>query len=340
MGTEVNKLKNIKEFTKLFKVPIPYENEFVYYIETLIKSMEFWNLYHTIVNFNKYEDWIKKSEYENPAHYKMKYAMPKAIEYIRQSKTYEKFLEVDYTQEKFYTKDLLKMNEGKIMISFDLVSANFSTMGIFDSKGIGSEFGASWKELCEHLDIHPVLASSKSFRQVVFGNINPKRNQKLQHMKMVKLADAVIEKFGEDRVVFISHDEIVVLPERPEIDFMTCSRIDEVLRTVDGLWTEIIDNTPLKSTIFTMDRIQKGVYVKEIFEIEKRPTLCYLTNKQGFVAPNNKVKTLQSVHKSLFGAPSNQYFKLFKEHIINESIEERDLYFMNDNKLAKWVVDK
>jgi hypothetical protein len=108
--------------------------------------------------------------------------LPKLKEYIINSEAYNSVQEFDYSKVEFRTKNDINKFEDEILLSIDFSQANFNTVKSFDSK-IKSEFNGSWEELCEYLDIHPTLAYSKSFRQIVFGNTNPKRLQKIQHMK-------------------------------------------------------------------------------------------------------------------------------------------------------------
>lgn len=38
-------------------------------------------------------------------------------------------------------------------------------------------------------------------------------------------------------------------------------------------------------------------------------------------------------------APGNLFHMMLKKHVIKQPLDERDLYFWNENRLAKWVVD-
>lgn len=49
------------------------------------------------------------------------------------------------------------------------------------------------------------------------------------------------------------------------------------------------------------------------------------------------LKSFPNKMKQLHSVPPNKYFKMFKEHVLGEPVEEKDLYFTVDGELAKWV---
>ena len=51
------------------------------------------------------------------------------------------------------------------------------------------------------------------------------------------------------------------------------------------------------------------------------------------------ITTFRQGEQSLFGVPGNQFFMYYKQHILKRELEERDLLFWCDDRLAKWVVE-
>lgn len=313
----MKKINEIAEFAKLFKLNIPVEEHFEYYIQTLSHSFEFKDIVSLVNNYSDFEKWLKDNEYNNVGHYKMHFAYEQIKRHILDSEAYQRCLDFDYSDIKFYEKDHLKMYEGNYMLSLDFTSANFQSVKIFDKEGMLKN---SWKDLCEYLKIHPMIAESKSFRQVVFGNLNPKRFQKIQHYHILRLVDALNEVFPPEDIIFISHDELVMnLGNDRKIASDRVSQITEVVKQIkeDRLFNceSWMNLTP---TIFEMNKISKGVYVKTIF-----------------------FQTMDSIieaYKTLHGCPGSVYYMNFKKYILESEIDERDCFFMVENRLAKWVI--
>ena len=67
-----------------------------------------------------------------------------------------------------------------------------------------------------------------------------------------------------------------------------------------------------------LENLGRGSYIRERFNLEEGK----------FVFS----------HKTLYGVPGNQFFMHFRKHVLDEEYDERDLLFINDHKLAKWVV--
>jgi len=312
----MKKIKEIAEFAKLFKLNIPVEEHFEYYINTLSKSFEFKDIVLTVNNYSEFEDWLKENGYNNVGHYKMGYVYETIKNYLATSEAYKKCQEFDYSQTKFYTKDHLKMYEGNFMLSLDFSSANFQSMKIFDQN---NEMKRSWIELCADLKIHPVVSFSKSFRQVVFGNLNPKRFQHIQHYHILKLVEDLEKILPPDNIIFVSHDELVM--NLGDEESAARERMLQILEVVQKIQLSRMSNETwmeVKPTIFKMNKISKGIYVKTIF---------FYVNE-----------TIFQAYKTLFGCPGNLYYMNFKKYILEEEVEERDCLFSLDNRIAKWII--
>lgn len=82
---------DIKEFCKLLKIHIPYYNEFEYYIDVLSQSKEYENIKSLVDHFCDFEQWVQENGYESVAQYKMKYAFPKIVDFIKTRKLFNYF---------------------------------------------------------------------------------------------------------------------------------------------------------------------------------------------------------------------------------------------------------
>jgi hypothetical protein len=312
----MNKIKDIREFSKMFNIVIPMEDHFEYYINTLSKSFEFVDLSYSVNKFSEFEEWLTNNSYQNIGNYKMGYAYNTLKNYLNSSNAYQKCREFDYSKTIFYTKNSLKTNEESYMLSLDFSSANFQSIKIFDKD---DELKSSWLKLCEFLKIHPTVALSKGFRQVVFGCMNPQLFGKIQHHYILKLVKELSEFLPDEEFNFISCDETII---NLGIDKdIACKKAEDIQNLVKELKIKRFENNQpwmnIHYNIFTMKKISKDVYIKEFF-VSVNGTLCEL-------------------YKSLFGCPKNIYFINFKKHIINEGIVEEDCVFTLNNRLAKWI---
>lgn len=217
---------------------------------------------------------------------------------------------------KLRTKDELRNNDNTYLISIDFSSANYNAFKTFDYSGA---LGDSWEGLCMDLDIHHTLSKSKSFRQFVFGNTNPKRLQSRQHSNIIKIVDSLIESYGfeEDDFVFISHDELIVRL-RPD-GILAVNRVNVLLSSVGLIIKNENIDMPTHYKVFKNEGIGAGMCVQTEYNV--------------------KMGGLSEKYDVLFKVPGNKFFKYFKTHILKEPIDRRDLMFMSDGEIAIWNVE-
>jgi len=321
--TKIKKINDIEGFCKLFKINIPVNEDFDYYINTLKKSNEFGpssNLDRNIQSFIRLEQFVKDNNFESLSKYKMQ-ELDRIVAFLQNTNAYKRLMESELPKVKLYTKDLFnQIEDNEILLSLDFQSANFSILKTFDSEHL-PEIPYSWHNLCVSLGISDCLAQSKSFRQIVFGNTNPKRLQTFQHENIIKIVEYLLQNgYKEEDFVFISHDEIVL--KTPSI-----SKILELIEMSD-LLSVAANCMPLRSTIFSMKKIRKNVFVKSIYSI--------LLGHKEFNTDDKYY--LKEEYKTLHGVPGNKFYMYFKQYILNEEPEDKDLVYFNDGELCKWVV--
>lgn len=305
-------MKQVDEFKKMFKVTIPVEAHHEYYIETLAKASYFAGIPHIVSQFEELERYVDKQGFKNVFKYKMS-KLDELAGYIKSTKAYERLQEADFSKVSFEKRDYMKNADGVLLISIDFTSANFNALKLYDED---DELFDNWHLLCDSFDIHKTLISSKSFRQIVFGNTNPKRLQTTQKDNIYKvISDMLIQGVAtDDDIVFISHDEVIFqLHDNAQESFRKSMLIISGFAN-SARNTGVIMPTHYK--IFRQEPIANNMKVHHIYE--------------------QKGSTLIPVHKTLANVPGNKYFKIFKKHILGEPIEKRDLMFMNDNEIAIW----
>lgn len=312
------KIQDIEEFSKLNKINVPVTKHFDYYISVLKKTKEYNNLDNTISDFCDLEKYANALGYSSAKSYKLDYALPKIIKYIEGTEVYDSIQNGKFPDsEKLYTKDSIKNNldSNSLFVSFDIKKANFSAFKIQDQK---NEMKESWEELCAFLDIHPTLSKSKSFRQVVFGNLNPKRVQKLQHVQIIFVIQYLkLKGLSEDNICFISHDEFVLkFNKADENDVWQIANYTSEKSLIDI--SKQMLGMPVRYNIYGLEKIKKDIFVKQMYQKTE--------------------KGLVPEYKTLFGAPGNKFYKYFKFYVLSGEIDDRDLFFINDGEIAKWAI--
>ena len=317
-ATQTNKIQDIDEFTKLFKLNIPVHSEFDYYFN-LIKNSKEYNLCEMdrkLRLFCDLEEFAKEKGYESAYRFKMR-EIDRLKEIIIQSKAYKKLIELELPKSKTYSRDWLnQVSDGEYLLSLDFVSANYSVLKTFDSD---NEICYSWAEFCKIYDVHEALAISKSFRQVVFGNTSPKRLSTFQHNKIMKIID-YLKSCGweDDEFVFISHDEIVLKIKGPEDVENIQNSYEQIKVAASGM--------DIKPTVFSLKKIKKNIFIKTIFDVK--------SDLMGF----GKLKLFfKQSYSKLHGVPGNKFFYFYKKYILEQPLDERDLVFMLDGEVCKFV---
>lgn len=309
-------MKNVQEFQKLLKLTFPIEENSDYYIKTLMKSPFYAGLGKKVKEFEEFENFVEEQGlFESVKSYKLDFALPKLVEFLKSTVAYSLLNAENFGSSKFRTKDELRNNDNTYLVSIDFSSANFNALKSYDNLG---EMPSSWEELCESLGIHKFLASSKSFRQYVFGQISPKRTQTHQHYCINKIVDKLIEGgfFIEEDFVFISHDEFIIRLQPDHA--LAVNRIHILNSEVGRIILEEGIKMSTHYNAFKLESLGKVKFIKTHYSI--------------------KMSGLSEKYTSLVGIPSNMFYLYFKKYIIQEELDDRDLLFIVDKKLAKWVI--
>ncbi len=323
---QIKKIKDVEEFTKLFKINIPVTEEFGYYINTLKKSREYSAIDMLVDDFIGFEEWVVENGHSGVHSYKMK-TLDLIKDYILGTTAYALLQEKSMPGTKFEKRDWLNQNtEGEMLLSLDFKSANYSVLKTFDDIK-KNELKESWEKLCDSLGVHKMLASSKSFRQLVFGNTNPKRLQVFQQESIMKVVKHLKDLgYNDDIFVFISHDEII----------LKVFNASDVLRLINDveLFSKTSNKMVLRSTLFSLKKLRKNTFIKTKYYIQKG--IIDDESKEQWTQP----PSFQQVYKTLHGVPGNKFYMFFKEYILGEALEDRDLLYYSDDELCKWVVEE
>ena len=193
-------------------------------------------------------------------------------------------------------------NVNKTFISLDLKHANFNVMKMYDTSLVmGFD---SYESLVGSISQFEYFKQSKYLRQVIFGNMLPKKQQKLQKWVMSQL-------------IHMLHTDIGIAME----DFVSASA-DEVLFVIDpenaDKFVEMI-NRKLSGNETTKE-FASWVRV-ESFKLES------IGNKTFFV------KRFMDNSVDFKGIPSFLFMQVFKKYI-EENEEELDRVFYHEGFMA------
>lgn len=191
-------------------------------------------------------------------------------------------------------------NPDNFYVSIDLREANFQSYKIAFPTELNKE--ESWVDfLVNKFNVHPLIAKSKSYRQFILGNLNPKRANNICKYMMEKIS-VEIEKHT-DNIVCKKSDEII-------LEFKEFPNLNDIQSQLKLFKT--------KQTIFKIKEVKSFdeiISIKEIFSTE-----------------GNIEK------KELINIPLNRFFIHLKENIIHKPINEFDLTFTVDKRKAKWII--
>lgn len=254
-----------------------------------------------------YEDFIKSiSKYKNEQEYFEEYNKIKdiIIQNIKDTTGYQNFIKDDMSQwgvnTKISSNNIYKDdNVGKYFASIDMCEANFSSLYHYDKSIFNG--ADSYSEFISRFTDDISIINSKYIRQVIFGACNPKRQTIYEKYIMYNVLQNLnaFTSFCDERIFSFTNDEIIFEVDK---DFNIPNGV-YVLNTFDG------KNIKCKLEKFKLSKISGG-YIK-------------INDKGGI-----KIKCAK---------PIDVPFIIRK--LENKPIQEEDLYFYHEGKLAKFILE-
>lgn len=293
------------EFCRLFGYNIPNYNEAEYYIHNLSLSKEFEKIYSHVMHMSNFQEYIQEVAPEkSPKKFKME-LLDKIVAKLKELGVPEKLNQINLNGHSF-SNQKPTFEPGFFYVSLDLNEANWNVYKHFG----GLQTDLNWKDwLTTEFDAPKALVESKTFRQIVFGHINPGRVSKLQEVVTKDNLEQAQKAFLKEHegVVGVSHDELIIKFTEEQLFFG-----DDPVSFVHSI-------LPRKFKIFTVN---------------------YVEHLNGTVRVDTVYEplSLEKKYKSLKEVPGNIFWPHFKALILESEIEERDLLFKNEGRLAKWVM--
>lgn len=201
-------------------------------------------------------------------------------------------------------QDIYTMNNvGKTFISIDLKHANFNVFKMFDPELV--LYFDTYEDLVGSITKFDYFKKSKYLRQVIFGNLLPKRQQKLQ-------------KWVISRIITVLHEHVGI----PMEDFVTSSS-DEVVFVIDPKDAESLVKkveTKLAKTVMTFEY---STWVKvDAFTLTSIGGRKFFA-KESCIGNNVDFKSIQSYF----------FMQVYKKYL-NKPINEMDKKFFFDGMIA------
>ena len=288
-----------QEFCKLYKLQIPNFKHADYYLGVLGRCPGYEWLPSRMGEFKDLVNTLQ-AQGQTPTDYKFK-QMQELVEWFKQSpaiKALEGLKKPAGTEE---FDNLHSISPDHICASIDLKQANYSTWKRFDPS-----LPATWEELMKQRSVHPALGNSKSFRQIVFGNLNPKRLQIAQAAETYKIK--LLLENADTPCIRWSADEVTFAVLRTAVNEFAAKYAELVTANTDLLASRLVwyDLTPLP----------------DLGSLQTFYTLQW--------------EQLLPVSKELFGVPGNLMYMALKEHILKEPVQMEDLLFRMEGRNAYW----
>ena len=307
-----------KRFVKDFVLPIPICNNdsFYYYIDLFDK------VYNTVAKYNMFVDlWLRLGGNEEFFQYGAK-VQNDALDKIKNSPAYNDFINDTrdlFSGYKWLASSLPKGqvykvgNDGRQFLSIDLVKANYQALKYYTrhilnlpkSKNDLVLGTSTFDEFISEFTDEQYYKEAKKFRQVVFGNMNPKRQQKIQKYIINEILTFLFDNayFTEKELKDYTSDEIVF-----DITDMDNTKLGNIIEKLKELQETM--NVNLHIDIYKLHVLQAKEKVNPMFIRE------FSTGEIDFKCVENNL--MPQVYKHYFGITD---------------IKEEDLMFYAQNGL-------
>jgi hypothetical protein len=221
-------MKNNKDFTKLFDLNIPVRDHFDYYIDQLSKTEKYKNIQELVSLFEEADKDI-----DNFLEYKVK-KTNEIIDFIKSTNAYVEFC-YDNNLLDLPTNNSYKYNDDCKYLSIDIRSANWTSIKKYDQL---NELGDSYVDLLNKFNLPKIFLHSKYLRQFIFGNINAKKQQKIQRNIIQEVVRMLDDNYN---IECVKNDEVI-------IKFNSFDDIKDVYN--------IIDQSKFRIKLFSVERIE------------------------------------------------------------------------------------
>lgn len=290
--------KILKKFVKDFKIPIRIFQEpyFTYFMD----------LYKDYADTYKKLDWlleaIEQCGGEDAFMEECCRVQNKVLRYFKQNPSFKEFNACDIAMFNvpnmgITSKDVFKTcNHGKYFMSIDLKQGNFQSLKYVNPEIVWCK--DTWEDFISEFTNLDYIIHSKQIRQLIFGNINPRRQAKVERYIIQVILEGCINVglFNLEDVRMISDDEIIVEIQ----DYEGCAK---EVQEMYGQFFQIHVET------YRLNSILNGEFYAKEFQDGKFELMC---------------------------VPQKKFAQAYK-YYMGYDLNEEDLLFMDDYDLCKYV---
>lgn len=285
------------EFFRLTGFPCPVRENWRHYVQMLFDSKLISET--TFSEFLSYMKEVREKFSCNTTSYRCIYASPSVTNWM------EKYVPIikKYPTNKspFQRVDRRNSFHGQELISIDLKEANWSAARkILNDASIHVD---NWSTCMSSLGILPFLYRSKFFRQFEIGKHGIESILASLQKDIVSNEISHIMKFYKANKVEDVRDIVFVSH-------------DEIVMTNHMYPFATTPESDFKSTIYATLQLPVGHIRYEFVYVDSEMV-------------QNKIL--------LKGVPSNIFYPYIRTHIMNQSLKEKDVEFMSDNRRARWI---
>jgi hypothetical protein len=292
-----------KIFVKDFSLPISIfkEDHFLYAINKLNPYYNSLKKYELLISyFEKLNKTINKPE----EYFQLinKKNIDDVINFIKLNKAYNDFISMDMNKFKSdfnvpKNNQLYKShNHNKTFISVDLIKANFQCLKFINPEIVG-HFN-SYNDLISNFTEFDYHIQSKKIRQVIFGNLNPKRQATVQKYIMSLLINELTDQGLEKENILNCTSDELIFEYKPEYE--------NILNKL----------------------VKKDIMPKIDFHVDKFKLYKFDIDKPFYYKENNGKITFK-------GIPNHSILECIKQ-LENKEIEKKDLQFMFEGRICEF----
>lgn len=208
-------MNDIKGFCKLYDLSVPEFKEFDYYMSQY-KRLDRWKDIDKLIEL--YIDL--ESKVDSVLDYKISKSN-EIIEYLKETRSYSEMCLDNFLKD--YPMKQFTYLEGQYYLSIDINSANWLAVKKYEPPFL-DELGATYSDLLDKFNVHESMKRSKQFRQYIFGNLNPKRQTKVQR----SIIEDFINKYNylNIDIAGIKQDEVIYI-------FNSIDDVKELIKDLD-----------------------------------------------------------------------------------------------------------
>ncbi len=300
--------KVLKRFVKDFKLPIqivqePYFSYFInLYNEQYNTKAKLKMLNNTLSNFESGEAFLDE-------YFKIRDNIIKTIE---DTENYKQFINgkmdiYNFPNNNYPSRDVFNMgNINRYFISIDLKKANFQALRYFDKEIVLN--CSTYEELISKFTDEKTFdyfKGSKYLRQVIFGNMNCKRQCKIQRYMTEQIINLLIKDtdFQVSDIKMVCNDEIILQVAEEKVNLLNSNDITNMITDKLGFDIDI--------EIYKLENIKgsKDYFVKKFI------------NKNGY-----ELMCIPLVYHA-------QIYKAYNDMPLNEN----DLVFYYENQVCRFL---